>query len=140
MNKLLITILLSALAFNLTGQSILGTWKTIDDEDNIEKSKIQLFEEDGILYGKVIKLLTGATATHCEDCDGDLKGAPIEGMTVVYGMTQDGDAYDDGSILDPATGKVYSCRIELEEANKLKVRGYIGYSWLGRTQYWYRVQ
>ena len=50
------------------------------------------------------------------------------------------DYYEDGEILDPATGKVYSCWIQLESADKLKVRGFLGFSMLGRTQYWYRVK
>lgn len=121
-------------------QDILGVWKTVDDEDNVEKSHIKLYEEGGKLYGTVIKLLEGATTSHCNECEGELKGAPIEGMTLLYGLVKDGKAYDDGSILDPASGKVYSCKVELEDENTLRVRGYIGYSWLGRTQYWYRVQ
>jgi len=140
MNRLIITLIFAVSAILLNGQNILGTWKTIDDEENVEKSHIQLYEEDGILYGKVVKLLEGATATHCSNCEGDKKDASITGMIVMYDMKKDGAAYDEGTILDPATGKEYSCKIELEEADKLKVRGYIGYSWLGRTQYWYRVQ
>ncbi len=124
----------------LSAQTITGIWKTVDDEDNVEKSHIKLYEQDGVLYGEVIKLLEGATATHCNDCDGDLKGAPIVGMNVVYDMTAEGQGYDNGSILDPGSGKVYSCSINLKDANTLEVRGYIGFSWLGRTQYWYRVQ
>ena len=124
----------------LSAQTITGVWKTVDDEENVEKSHIKLYEKDGVLYGEVIKLLEGATATHCNDCDGDLKGAPIVGMNVVYDMVADGTAYDDGSIIDPGSGKVYSCRIELKDENTLEVRGYLGFSWLGRTQYWYRVQ
>lgn len=136
----LIILLIGLCSHWMSAQSILGTWKTIDDEDGQEKSYIKLYEQDGVLYGEVIELLPGAITTICENCDGDKKDAPIKGMTIVYGLTKDGNAYDDGTILDPSSGKEYSCRLELEEADKLKVRGYIGYSWLGRTQYWYRVQ
>ncbi len=124
----------------IQAQTFTGIWKTIDDTDNVEKSHVEIVERDGKLYGTVIKLLEGATATHCADCEGDLKGAPITGMQILYDLQKDGKAYDDGEILDPASGKTYSCKLELEDANTLKVRGYIGYSWLGRTQYWYRVQ
>ncbi len=140
MNRLIITLIFAASAILLNGQSILGTWKTIDDEDNVEKSEVLLYEEGGVLYGKVIKLLEGATGTHCSNCEGDKKDAPITGMVIMYDMMKDGTTYDGGKILDPASGKEYSCKVELEGVDKLKVRGYIGYSWLGRTQYWYRVQ
>jgi uncharacterized protein (DUF2147 family) len=55
-------------------------------------------------------------------------------------LEKDGDAWEDGEILDPNNGSTYSCYIELENDNKLKVRGYIGISIVGRTQYWYRVE
>ncbi|MCB0468882.1 MAG: DUF2147 domain-containing protein, partial [Aequorivita sp.] len=52
---------------------------------------------------------------------------------------KDGDEYNDGTIMDPNNGKVYKCYIELDGPNKLDVRGYIGFSLLGRTQTWTRV-
>ncbi len=123
-----------------TAQSVIGTWKTIDDEDGVEKSHIDIYEENGKIYGKVVKLLEGATATHCENCEGDLKGAPITGMVILKDLEAKEDYYEDGEILDPASGKIYSCWIQLESADKLKVRGFLGFSVLGRTQYWYRVK
>ncbi|MEM7660525.1 MAG: DUF2147 domain-containing protein, partial [Bacteroidota bacterium] len=48
--------------------------------------------------------------------------------------------YEDGKILDPENGTVYGCNVELEETDKLKVRGYVGFSLLGRTQYWLREE
>lgn len=124
----------------VSAQDVFGVWKTIDDTDNVEKSHIEIYEENGKVYGKVIKLLEGATATHCDNCEGSLKGAPITGMVLLKDLVAEDDYYEDGEIIDPATGKVYSCWIQLESADKLKVRGFLGFSVLGRTQYWYRVQ
>lgn len=121
-------------------QSILGTWSTIDDTDGQQKSHIEVYEENGKVYGKVIKLLPAADITHCDECKGDKKGKPIEGMIIMNDLIKDGDGYSDGEILDPATGKVYSCFIELESADKLKVRGYLGFALIGRSQYWMRVK
>lgn len=125
---------------NLNAQSIVGTWKTIDDEENVEKSHIEIYEENGKMYGKVVKLLEGATTSICDECEGDLKGKPITGMVVLKNLEKKDDYYEDGEILDPGTGKVYSCWAQLESADKLKLRGFIGFSLLGRTQYWYRVK
>ena len=61
-------------------------------------------------------------------------------MEIIDGLTKDDDEWDSGKILDPKTGKVYKCILELEEVDKLKVRGYIGFSLIGRTQYWYRLK
>ena len=55
-------------------------------------------------------------------------------------LERNSSSLPDGEILDPNSGSVYSCYIEMENTDKLKVRGYIGFSLLGRTQYWYRVK
>jgi uncharacterized protein (DUF2147 family) len=61
------------------------------------------------------------------------------GLIVIKGLTKDGNDYN-GKILDPKHGKIYKCVVSLEEKDKLKVRGYVGISLFGRTQYWYRVK
>ena len=141
MKQLLIFSLL-VLSIGLQAQTdIIGTWYTIDDEDGTKKSHVQIYESNGKLEGKVVKLLEGATATHCNKCDGENKGKPIVGMKILWDMERVGDnEYDDGEILSPTNGKVYSCYLELESKDKLKVRGYLGFSILGRTQYWHRVK
>jgi uncharacterized protein (DUF2147 family) len=121
-------------------QSALGIWKNIDDTDGVEKSHIEIYEEDGKIYGKVIKLLPAATIITCKKCKGDKKNAPILDMTILRDLKKDGDKWSGGMILDPAKGKEYRCFIALENENKLKVRGFIGSPMFGRTQYWYRVE
>ena len=56
------------------------------------------------------------------------------------GLSKEDSEYTNGKILDPKNGKIYKCYITLETKDKLKVRGYIGISLFGRTQYWYRVK
>ncbi len=137
-NLLVLTFLvLGTFAF---GQSPVGVWKTIDDEDGSEKSHIEIYEKNGKLYGKVIKLLANATTSVCDKCSGDKKGKKIVGMEVVWGMEKSGNVWDDGTILDPKTGKTYSCKFELDGKDKLNVRGYMGIALLGRTQTWQRVK
>ena len=71
----------------------------------------------------------------CEECASDdpryMK--PIVGLEVIRNMVKDGSEYEDGDILDPENGKVYRCKLWVEDG-KLKVRGYI--SFLYRTQTW----
>ena len=117
-----------------------GYWKTIDDDDGKEKSIVQLWVKDGLLYGKIVKLFEDPDAT-CKKCEGDLKGKPVMGMQILTGLKKDGDEWSGGRIMDPANGKTYKCYVELREGGKkLKVRGYIGISLFGRTQYWYRAE
>jgi len=124
----------------INGQSVIGVWKNIDDEDGKEKSHIEIYEKNGKVHGKVIKLLSGAALTHCSACKGDLKGKPIVGMNILWDMNKKGNEYINGKILDPKKGKVYDCDIRLDGADKLIVRGYMGFSAFGRSQTWYRVK
>jgi uncharacterized protein (DUF2147 family) len=60
-------------------------------------------------------------------------------MTIMWGMKKNGDEWSGGQILDPKNGKVYGCRMHLtDNGQKLEVRGFIGFSLLGRTQVWDR--
>ena len=128
----------SSTAF-LQGQ-ITGQWKTIGDIDKVEKSIVEIYEENGKLYGKVLKLLPSAAHTHCDRCPGELKGKPIEGMVILRDLEKTADGGRNGKVFDPSNGKTYQAYIELESPDKLKLRGYIGTPALGRSQYWYRVK
>ena len=61
-------------------------------------------------------------------------------MIILKGLVKDADEYNGGKITDPKNGKVYKCTIALENKDKLKVRGYIGFALIGRSQYWVRVK
>ena len=132
-------IVLLFLTFNSWSQSAVGTWKTIDDEDGKVKLHVSIYEQDGKLYGKVTKLIN-PERTICTECKGDKKDQPIEGMQIMWNLEKDGDKkWNGGKIMDPKNGKEYKCKIELEDQNTLNVRGFIGFSLLGRTQTWYRL-
>lgn len=128
-------------AATLFAQDVTGKWKTIDDETGEAKSIVDIYEEGGKVYGKVVEILNPKSQDAvCQDCPGADNGRPVKGLVIIKGLEKDGDEYTDGKILDPQSGKLYKCYIALEENNKLKVRGYVGFSLLGRTQYWSRVQ
>jgi len=61
-------------------------------------------------------------------------------MDILWDMVKVGNKWENGEILDPKSGKIYSCKIELDGKDKLKVRGFMGVSILGRTQTWYKVK
>lgn len=123
-------------------QEIVGKWKTIDDETGKPKSIVEIFEKDGKVFGKVVKLFRGPEEDPdpvCDDCDedDDRFKKKVIGMEIIRSMTKDGTEYAGGSILDPKNGKVYRCRLWLE-GNDLKVRGYWGPIY--RTQTWQKAQ
>lgn len=142
MKKVFLTLMVAV--FALTGgmaQNVFGKWKTIDDETGEAKSIVEIYEQNGKVYGKVIDILTpGRENAVCDNCSGKNKGKPIKGLVILNGLSKNKDEYSGGTILDPQNGKEYKCYITLENADKLKVRGYIGFSMLGRSQYWHRVK
>lgn len=127
-----------ALSLAAGAQTVTGVWKTIDDETGEPKSHLELFDGDGKLYGKVVKLLKSAPDKRCDKCPGERYNQPIMGMIVVVNMQKNEGYYQGGSILDPEKGKWYGCKMWLKEGdpNVLVVRGSIGPFY--RTQYWYR--
>jgi uncharacterized protein (DUF2147 family) len=120
-----------------------GRWTTIDDETKKPRSVVAIWEEDGKLYGKVEKIYPEPNEPVnplCEKCDGALKNKPVLGMTILRGLQKDGDEWKGGTIMDPKNGKTYKCKLQLEDGGKrLKVRGFVGFSLLGRTQHWARA-
>ncbi|AYN03395.1 DUF2147 domain-containing protein [Flavobacterium sp. 140616W15] len=125
---------------NVQSQSVIGKWKTIDDETGEAKSIVEVYEQSGKIYGKIIRILRKEHVNDvCSLCPGANKNKPILGMVIINGLKKDGDEYKGGTILDPTTGKTYKCNITLDGVDKLKLRGFIGISLLGRTQYWSRI-
>jgi uncharacterized protein (DUF2147 family) len=124
--------------------SAVGRWTTIDDETKKPKSVIAIYEENGKLFGKIEKLFREPNEDQnpvCDKCEGALKNQPILGMVILRDLKKDDDEWSGGTILDPANGKTYKCKISVEGGGKkLKVRGYIGLSLIGRTQHWVRAE
>lgn len=139
MHKIAIAFLFAFIATALQAQSTSGVWKTIDDETGEAKSHVQVYEQNGQLYGKVVRLLKSAPDKKCDKCPGERKGQPVMNMIVLENMKSKGGYWQSGRILDPEKGKWYTCNLWLKEGdpNVLVVRGYIGPFY--RTQYWYRV-
>jgi uncharacterized protein (DUF2147 family) len=122
-------------------QSVIGKWKTVDDETGIEKGVVEIFEREGVFYGKIVEIFESQHKNKkCTLCQGENKDKPILGMTFIKGLKKNGTEYTSGKIVDPKNGKTYKCYITLEEKDKLKVRGFIGIPIFGRTQYWSRIK
>ena len=133
---LLITALLS---YIYQPNSVEGLWITQDDKTGKEKSEVLIYKQEGKLYGKIIRLLLPEDQGKlCVECRGVEKNKPIAGLVIVKDLNLVDDVWEDGTIMDPKTGKVYDCYLNLEDINTLKVRGYLGFSLLGRTQIWKR--
>lgn len=143
MKKVIVIMCLLVGALAEADNALLGAWKTIDDETHQPKSIVVLFEDNGTIGGRVEKLFRKPDEDQnpkCEKCNGDMKNKPVVGLQILRGLKKDSDTkWSGGDITDPKNGRTYSCKVELiENGTKLKVRGYLGFSLLGRTQVWER--
>ncbi len=101
---------------------------------------MRIYEKDGKLFGRIEKIFkAGAETQVCSECKDDRKNQLIIGLIIIRNIEREGSAYGGGDILDPDSGSVYRCKMHLEQgANRLIVRGYIGLSFIGRSQTWQR--
>jgi len=123
--------------------AIIGDWQTIDHKTDRPSSIIQIWEYKGKFFGKVAKIYpeNGHKITdRCMHCKNRLRNKPILGLVIIAGMTFKNGQYAGGRILDPSSGKVYHCQAKVvEDGRRLKLRGYIGFPLLGRTDTWLKV-
>ena len=129
-------LLTTALAADLT--SPVGKWRTIDDQSGKPKSIVQITEDQGVLTGKIVELLEGATEKTCSKCEGDLKDKPLVGMKILWDLKKEGNEWADGKIFNPADGGTYTSKAKLTEGGKtLEVTG--KWMFFSKQQQWQRV-
>jgi uncharacterized protein (DUF2147 family) len=122
--------------------SIVGKWKTIDDKTGEPKSIVEIYEKNGKFYGQIKELFIKEGDNPdptCDKCPADdpRKDQPTKGMVIVQELTENNGEYSGGTILDPKEGKVYTCKMWVEDG-KLMVRGYIAFFF--RTQTWQKAE
>jgi uncharacterized protein (DUF2147 family) len=136
--RLLGVLALLLLALPALAQSPVGVWRTVDDEDGEPKSHVEIYEQGGKLHGRVLTLLPQGRL--CEDCAGQYNNSDLRGVVVLRDMEPNGEEWSGGSITDPKNGRTYRAKMSLDGPNRLRVRGFVGFSLLGRTQVWERVR
>jgi uncharacterized protein (DUF2147 family) len=124
-----------------TADAILGKWINPSGE-----GQIQIYKKGNLFFGKLAWIkepddkATGKPKLDVNNPDKSLQSRPILGLELLKNFKFDGDdVYEDGTIYDPKSGKTYSCKMTLN-GNKLKIRGFVGISLLGRSEVWTRVK
>ena len=127
------------LAISQTNADIVGEWY------NAEKDAvITLFEENETVSGKITWMQlpnddNGNPKTDPLNPDEKLKSRARMGMVMMSGFAYDEDnVWDDGELYDPKKGKTYSGMMTLKDKNTIDLRGYIGFSFIGRSSTWTR--
>ena len=118
-----------------------GKWRTIDDKTGKVKSIVEISKAaNGTYSGKVVEVLYSERGPNpvCDKCSGSNKNKPVKGMTILWNLKADGaNEWSGGTILDPANGKTYKSKAELQAGgNKLDVSGCIAF--ICRAQTWVR--
>ena len=122
--------------------SPVGQWQTSDEKTGELKSVVIIFEQQGVMKGRVEKILRkdADPAAKCDKCSDDRKNQPVVGLEIIRGAKKASgkNVWEDGEILDPENGRTYALRLTpIENGAKLEVRGSFGP--IGRTQTWVRV-
>jgi uncharacterized protein (DUF2147 family) len=127
---------------DVSGQSVMGKWKTYDVFDNtIEESIVDIYKFENQLFIKIDKIIPEEHINDlCINCKGKDKDQPVLGMIILEGAVFHEGVWQGAQILNAKNGKRYGCHISLEENDLLKVRGFVGYPFFGKTLFWTRVK
>lgn len=120
-----------------------GLWQAIDQESG-QPTGWFLIRDNGRTYdGTIVKMFLKpgeSMSVVCDKCTDDRHDKPWLGLDIIRDMKRDGLHYEDGNILDPRHGQIYSAMMNLSlDGQSLIVRGYLGISLLGQNQYWTRL-
>jgi uncharacterized protein (DUF2147 family) len=145
---LVIILLWASTAAAQKPDAIVGKW-LVEEKD----TQIEIYPCEGRLCGKIIWLkelnypaddpkgMAGKPKVDRENPEASKRENPILGMNLVWGFTHSGEnLWEGGSIYNPRDGKTYKCKMTLENPDRLKVRGFIGISLIGKTNIWSRMK
>lgn len=125
--------------------AIVGYYLAVDDNDS-PSSQVRIFRAtNGKYYGEIVWLKNpleddGSQKFDTKNPDPSLRNRKILGLKILNDFTFDPseNEWKGGTIYSPQTGKTYRCYIRFDGENRLRVRGFVGVSLLGKTVFWTR--
>ena len=145
--KGILGLVLSLASVTAFAASIEGYWKSIEERTGEQLSIVEIRKgNDGRYHGKIVYRYPnshGIALTNCTKCPAPNTNKPILGLEILSGFREDpdkADAYIDGRVLEPTSGRIYKGKaVVTGEGKRLRMRGYMGVSALGRTVVWLRT-
>ena len=127
---------------------VLGKWL-----NGKKTAHVEIYKAEGKYYGRIVWLkepvypaddkkgMAGKTKVDRENPDAAKRSQPIMGLVMLRDFVFAKDnLWEEGFIYDPENGKTYKCKMTLTSPDVLDVRGFIGFSLIGRTDTWTRVK
>ncbi len=112
-----------------------GLWLTEN-----KRSVISVEPCDGNICGYIHWIIDGGMEFDVNNPDTSKRKKSMCDLKILWGMKKKNETrWEKGKIYKADDGDTYDSFIELVQTDRLKVRGYMGVSFLGKTQYWTRV-
>jgi uncharacterized protein (DUF2147 family) len=111
--------------------AIVGTWLVAEKDAHVE-----IYRHGDAYFGR----LSWLRDTPDSERPQDMHEVPKEGLIIIRGFKFDGKVWKDGTLYDPTDGKTYRGTIALDNRGRLRVRGFMGISLIGKTTVWERVR
>ncbi len=128
------------LEFQYLPDDILGTWLSPD-----KRGHIKFYKKDNKFFGKLIWSADekpGKPKLDTENPVVSMRSQHVVGMDAFRNLTYNAaeKTYENGEVYDARSGYTYSCTLWVESKDVLKVRGFMGFSLLGKTETFSRVK
>jgi uncharacterized protein (DUF2147 family) len=121
--------------------SAAGLWQKLTDGK--PELYVLVVDHNGVFEGVMAKLFLKPTDDPnpiCTGCTDDRKNAPWQGISFIRDMKRNGLVYENGNVLDPRDGKVYSAKMTVSaDGQSLILRGFIGIALFGKDEIWTRL-
>lgn len=126
--------------------AIVGQWLTA-----CKRGRVEIAQENGKYHGTLVWTSeptypaddkeAGKPKRDRHNADPAKRNRPLIGVRILSNFEYTGhNRWAKGTIYNAETGKTFRCRLTLMDKNRLKVRGFVGFSLLGGSTVWTRYE